>query len=200
MTPTASAYSSDSFSPLLDEPLLFHPLKHHLSYIKSFIKTSSTTPNNKVVQALRTIGSSQLDLYVGQLTLPQLSQELLLHLRQQNLLTAAAFYRYLTKHGTDYYTVTLSDTSTWILRWGNVTDRYVHLHPGRYATNTVRVKANNLKTAIAVAIANRQTGTPAINLHLINQVRKDWLALPPLKTLTAEDGSLKLLALLTTDH
>lgn len=84
---------------------------------------------------------------------------------------------------------------TGCLRWGVVAGRHVHLHPARYAAHTIRVKANVLKTAIAALIAaGGQREEVAIGL--VNQVRAQWLALPPVKSLSEEAGAARLMKLL----
>jgi len=188
--------ASASFSPALNEPLLFHPLKHHLPYIRQFIQGSNFVAAHTLAADLQTIGSSQLDLYLGRLTLQELSQEVLLQLQEQNLLAPEAFRQQLQQNKSGYSLLTLSDASTWVLRWGNIKGRYVHLHPARYAINSMRVKANTLKTAIAVAVVAKNHDAATISLPLVNQARQELLRLSPLKTLTAGDGLLKLITLL----
>ncbi|WP_238395732.1 hypothetical protein [Pontibacter pudoricolor] len=182
----------------LPEPALFHPLKHHLGYIRAFIKEQSTLPNPQVGASLVSIGTSQLDFYTGQLSPLQVTKEVLVNLQQQGLLQPEAYYSYLTAKGGLYRTVTVSDTSDWVLRLGIVAGRFVHLHPARYAAQTIRVKATSLKTAIAATIAAGKAGAPTIDLDLVNDVRMRWLGLPPLSVLNPSEGAGKLLALLAS--
>lgn len=177
----------------LPKPILFHPLKHHLGCIRELVQESINLPEAQLQKALRTIGGSQLDLYIGPLTARQLSEEVILYLQQQDLLQPEAFREYLAPNG--YRICTLSDASVWALRWGVHEGRHVHLHPGRYSPHTLRVKANHLKTAIAVAAASIKYGQP-INLELLNQVRAAWLALPPVPGYTPEEGLGKVILLL----
>ncbi|GAB3826437.1 hypothetical protein GCM10028895_37440 [Pontibacter rugosus] len=135
--------------------------------------------------ALRTIGSSQLDLYLGSLTPEQIAEETILYLQERQLLQPKAYLSYLGTSG--YQLLPLSDGSNWTLRWGLAEGRYVHLHPGRYALHTLRVKANHLKTAIAASIACSKYSQPA-HVGLLNQVRAEWLELPPIKSYTSEKG------------
>ncbi|WP_299756138.1 hypothetical protein [uncultured Pontibacter sp.] len=179
--------------PPLPEPILFHPLKHHLGYILGFVQESIDLPEVQLQKALRTIGGSQLDLYIGPLTAQQLSEEVILYLQERDLLQPEAFREHLAPNG--YRTYTLSDKSVWAMRWGVHANRHVHLHPGRYSLHTLRVKANHLKTAIAVAVASIKYGL-RINLELLNQVRAAWLALPPVPEYTAAEGLGKVMLLL----
>ncbi|WP_242929538.1 hypothetical protein [Pontibacter vulgaris] len=179
----------------LPAPILFHPLKHHLGYIKSFIQEHITNPISGVIAALQSIGTSQLDFYVGTLSPMQIAEEVILYLQQHNLQEPEVYYTYLAGTGTHYRTITLSDGTDWVLRWGVIVGRYVHLHPARYASQTIRVKAVSLKTAIAATMAAQQLNT-TIDLQLVNHVRTQWLRLPPLTILKPTEGAGRLLELL----
>ena len=182
----------------LPEPALFHPLKHHLGYIKEFIREQYTLPAPDIRTALQTIGTSQLDFYIGRLTPFQITSEVLHHLQQNSLLQPDAYQSYLAAKGSHYRTITLSDASGWVLRWGVVAGRFAHLHPARYAAQTIRVKATSLKTAIAATIAARKTNTPTIDMELVNYARTAWLGQPPLSVLHPTEGAGKLLKLLAS--
>ncbi|EJF10325.1 MULTISPECIES: hypothetical protein [Pontibacter] len=159
-------------------PILFHPLKHHLGYIREFIKEQATAEEAALVAQLKTIGSSQLDLYLGELLTQQIAYETILYLQKHQILEPEAFQTYLSSNKADYRVITLSDESSWVLRWGIVEGRHVHLHPARYSQHTIRVKANTLKTAIAAKMAALRNQQPP-NLQMINRVRQQWLNLPP---------------------
>ncbi|HEY4652163.1 MAG TPA: hypothetical protein VIG72_12160 [Pontibacter sp.] len=176
-------------------PILFHPLKHHLGYIKAFIHEQAHQPATTTATALRRIGQSQLDFYTGNLMPTQIAEEVVLHLQHHGLLSPEAFQEYLAACSRRYQTITLSDSTDWVLRWGTVAGRYVHLHPARYATQTIRVKAISLKTAIATIVAAARTNY-SIDLELVNKVRAEWLQLPPLTVLTPTEGAGKLITLL----
>jgi hypothetical protein len=84
---------------MLPEPILFHPLKHHLLYIKAFIQEQHTEAETKAT--LLTIGSSQLDLYTGKLPLRQIASEVILYLQENELLQPDLYQNYLTATGSD---------------------------------------------------------------------------------------------------
>ncbi|CAM3564136.1 hypothetical protein POKO110462_09395 [Pontibacter korlensis] len=177
----------------LPEPILFHPLKHHLGYIKEFVYEGLQMPEQELMKYFRRIGGSQLDLYIGTLSPLQISEEVILYLQAQHVHQAESFNSFLAPIG--YRICTLSDNSAWTLRWGVHAKRHVHLHPGRYSPHTLRVKANHLNTAIAVAIAGLKYGQP-LSLELLNQARADWLELPPVIGYTSEEGLGKIIALM----
>ncbi|MCC9136863.1 hypothetical protein ACFSKU_09830 [Pontibacter silvestris] len=184
------------FSPDLPKPVLFHPLKHHLQYIREFIEYSLAITEPEIKDALVTIGSSQLDMYLGQLMPMQISQEVMLHLQQHSLLQPEMYRQYLTDEEKAYFVITLSDATAWVLRWGLEAGRFVHLHPARYTPNTIRVKANSLKIAVATVVAAKRLPNVGVNLELVNRVRREWLELPPVKALSEDSGIINLIKLL----
>ncbi|WP_181885269.1 hypothetical protein [Pontibacter diazotrophicus] len=185
------------FSAQLPAPILFHPLKHHLSFIKAFVEHSTATPEAELKAALLTIGGSQLDLYTGPLSPLQIATEVLQYLQERHLQQSDVYQEFLNTAGTGYRLVPLSDGTDWVMRWGVVEGRYVHLHPARYARYTLRVKANVLKTAIAAVIAASRCAENAVmDTPFINQVRAEWLAMPPVKDLSLSEGLSSMIALI----
>ncbi|WP_347159512.1 hypothetical protein [Pontibacter chitinilyticus] len=183
----------------MPEPILLHPLKHHLGYLQAYVSESEDLPVAKLAADLLSIGNaSQLDVYTGTLSVQQIADEVILYLQQYGLLAPAAYHLYLSAEGATYRLLTLSDGTDWVLRWGEVAGRHVHLHPARYALHTIRVKANALKTAAAVSIASRRLKVVP-DLPLCNQVRAEWLLLPPVKIFNEADSTTRLVALLKND-
>jgi hypothetical protein len=63
---------------------------------------------------------------------------------------------------------------------GDESERYIHLHPGRWSPGTVRVRANVIKTAfLTLLYAGIHTADPRDRV-VINHVRREYLTLPPL--------------------
>lgn len=188
------------FPAQLPAPILFHPLKHHLGYIKRFVAQSLTASEAELKAALQTIGSSQLDLYVGSLPPGQIAQEVLQYLADRHLQHPVLYQEFLLANDTAYRLLTLSDKSDWVLRWGVVEARHVHLHPARHSRYTLRVKANVLKTAVAAVIAAKRRGEmPRTEAQYINEVRAAWVALPPVKDFNQSEGLRQMLGLLAAD-
>ncbi|WP_255594279.1 hypothetical protein [Pontibacter sp. HSC-14F20] len=170
-------------------------MKHHLGYIREFIETHTDAEDSFLRAQLKTLGRSQLDLYLGKLSAQQIANETTLYLQKHRALAPDAYRLYLSDSGAEYKLISLSDESKWVLRWGVVEGRHVHLHPARYSQHTIRVKANTLKTAVAVQIATRRYKEP-LSLALVNQVRTQWLELAPIPAYLPEGGLGKLLHLL----
>jgi hypothetical protein len=182
--------------PVFPKPILFHALKHHELYIREFIRLQHMTDKALLKSTLRTIGSSQLDLYLGSLSPLQIATETVAYLQEQGALEREAYRHFISGKGTDYRVFTLSDGSDWVLRLGAVADRYVHLHPARYSRDTVRIKANILKTAVAANMAILRYKQP-LSLELINLVRTQWLELSPLKEYVIDGGLSNAIAMLS---
>ncbi|WP_439880547.1 hypothetical protein ACSX1A_15475 [Pontibacter sp. MBLB2868] len=184
------------FSSDLPKPVLFHPLKHHLGHIVAYMKANRSSAVPDIQQDLLTLGTSQLDLYCGPLTPLQIAQETIDHLEKRDLLQPEKFSEYLSLTDNHYRCITLSDSTDWVLRWGVIEGRYVHLHPARYAPHTIRVKAAAIKTAIAAIMASWRLQTSEIDAKVINNARKEWLRLAPIKKISPTEGVGKILGLL----
>jgi hypothetical protein len=185
----------------LPTPILFHPLKHHLGRIKEFLRWDGSPSPAELVglkQQLLTLGQSQLDLYVGQLSVQQVAHQVSLFLQEKHLLGQQAYRHWLDGAGS-YGLMPLSDGSWWVLRWGNEPDRYVHIHPARYSPHTVRVKAGSLKTAMAVIVWGRLHSLEQNSLITINQARTCLLHYPPIKSLRLATAIERMMTLLSDE-
>lgn len=163
-------------------------LKHH---IRAIIRLIAGCPVPELPQRLKVLGNSQMDLYLGALEEEDISREVLQALTALDIHTEQQYRDWLELHH-HYRSITLSDSSVWILRLGKESDRYIHLHPGRYSPATVRVKAAVLKTAIATWAYLKNGLISEVNDHTLNRVRKEVLDLPPLKSLAESRAILKM--------
>ena len=184
------------------EPLLFNPLKHHLGYIKEYIRQFNRDDMTILKSYLQTIGDSQMDLYTGALSIAQISHQILIFINDSLLSSKRVYIKFINELN-GYCMITISDGSKWILREGLNSERYIHFHPARYSPNTDRIKANTLKSLIAAHIIHKNH----VGLPEINQVRSEILQLAPLKQLSPDIGISKHLLLLhsfssiaTTDY
>jgi len=167
----------------IPEPLLFNPLKHHLGYIKVYISQVNRADITKLKSDLLLIGDSQMDLYTGALSIAQISHQILIFINDSLLSNKSIYIKYIHELN-DHYEITISDGSEWILREGLNSERYIHFHPARYSPNTIRIKANTLKSLIAACIIHKNH----VGLSEINQVRSEILNLGPLKQLISDCG------------
>lgn len=180
-------------------PILLNCWKHHKNFIRkkiSEIFNSGEEGINILKFSLQQIGNSQLDLYLGNITPMEISLQIKNNLKNKNLLEKEPYEKWISESQKFYRMITLSDNSKWTLRLGNDKTRYVHIHPGRYAANTIRIRALTLKTAI-IYLYNQQMSHDKIDdLTTINDLRKEFLNVPPLKSLSKSKGLAKIIELL----
>ena len=166
----------------LREPFLFNPLKHHLGYIRKFIRDYRSE-----IQCLRSdlsdIGNSQMDVYSGTLSIRDLTEEIIYYL-STCLSVDKDLYIKLINEYKGYFVIALSDHSKWVLRIGYPPNRYIHFHPARKSPYSFRITANTLKTLIAASIISNNY----IGLNDINLARQQVLGLGPIKRLSRTQG------------
>ncbi len=131
-----------------------------------------------------------MDLYTGNLTTLDITQEIKLHLAKANKLDKNTYTDWIKQNG--FAKIQLSDRSEWILLLGNTADKYIHIHPARYSPCSIRVKASTIKTVMALTI--EMPNLEAINTSEINDLRKK-IKLSPIKNLE-ESSNIKNLYLL----
>jgi hypothetical protein len=169
-------------------PVLFNAWKHHAGALRRRIAEAAAGGPAALADLpaqLLVMGTELMDLYTGPLTPRQIAAGVVARLRDEGRLEADAFRGWLeANHG--YRVVSLAeDGSNWVLRYGPEGGRYVHVHPGRWAPGTRRVRANVLKTAVMVrAYAGVHGGDPC-DVALVNRVRREFLGLSPVRELGA---------------
>lgn len=167
------------------KPLLFNPVKHHLGFIREWIGEEASKSHlsaQEFVYLIR-IGNSQTDLYWGDLNISEIAGEITDCLKGRNIFRKETYMAWLRESIWNFNRIEISDGSTWVFRPGEVEGRYLHFHPGKYSLHSMRVRATNLKTAIAIKVACLHFAYPDIDLELVNWVRENWLFLPPVKTI-----------------
>lgn len=145
------------------------------------------------MQHLVRIGTSKLDLYTGDLTYTLVESEIIVQLTERNSLRRDDYLRWIQENN-GHRSLTLSDTSKWVLREGNHEHAFVHIHPGRYSAHTIRVKASSLKTAIMTKLFLKDRPEEPIDQKMINHIRRT-IGLAPVKHAEACRSILRVLAL-----
>lgn len=178
-------------------PIKLNCWKHHALFIKKELRKFKSESQIKGLQSsLLKIGESQMDLYYGMLSPEEIAKQTIEYLTSNSLNNKNEYSDWLYRVGNEYQTIELKDKSVWTLRSGDEEKRFVHIHPGRYSPQTVRVKALTLKSTICVLAYLRTQSPPSVDISLINEVRKKYLNAPPLKSINKENGLGKLIALL----
>ena len=176
-------------------PINFNRWKHHTGFINQQIKFASRTKDiNYLKKHLIIIGESQMDLYFGKIASLTISGEIIAYLKKEKVFRYDKFIGWLAND--DYKLVHLSDKSIWVISLGENRERYIHIHPGRYSPNTIRVKAATLKTAILVLYFEQVGELEIVNTQSVNQIRKKWLNEPPIKSFSNASGLGRILSIL----
>lgn len=170
-------------------PITFNPQKHHFCFLLNEIEGWKTMEWSEVKQELLQIGNNLIDLYLGQLSVQQICEESINLFRSEGITDGIKFAAWLNAPA--WKKITLSDQSKWLLKHGNVTERYIHIHPAKYSNHTIRVRANTLKTVIALRVNSVSIHkNPNINLQTVNRIRKELLELSPIKSLEEPDSAI----------
>ncbi len=140
-----------------------------------------------LARQLVVIGTDLMDLYTGPLTPAEIAAGILPTLRAEDRLEPGAYTAWIAEGG-GYRVLTLADGSRWVLRVGDESERYVHIHPARGGLRTRRVRANVLKTAIMVRAYAGVHGGDSHDLTLVNTVRRQYLGLAPLRKFAGDHG------------
>ena len=176
------------------EVILLNALKHHAGSIRSFA-AQAFIDIESLPQLCKVVGTSQMDLYYGRLSIDAIRDEVMVQAEHIGVLDPEKYESWL-KNGNGYKKLILSDSSVWILRWGEEKTKFIHIHPGRYSPHTIRVTANTLKTAIAVCACLKRGVIADTNLQNINVVRRTVLGLSPIRQMKKTDPIVKTLGLL----
>lgn len=177
----------------MNHPVLFNPWKHHKAFIlESIDRFAEVEGETSLLRSgLLMIGNSVSDLYLGNMTVPEIENNAIELLKSHQRLSLDAFKLWLASAG-NYRVLEFKDSSLWTFRLGESIENYVHIHPARYSPHTVRVKAQSLKTAIASLILCRRLNRRP-SLDLVNQARTSILNLSPLKAV--DKGLARMLSL-----
>lgn len=182
-------------------PVLLNTWKHHAGTLRERIAACNNNDQlGLLASRLVKIGAELMDLYTGALPPAAIAEKVIALLESDGRLALCEYRPWVAEAG-GYRTVTLAeDQSQWVLRLGEETGRYVHIHPGRWAPNTRRVRANVLKTAVMVLAHARVHGGDARDIRLINTVRQKYLSLSPMRSIEGEQGLGAVLSVLETGH
>ncbi len=180
-------------------PVLFNAWKHHAGWVRGRIDEAVGRGPAAVEQLageLVVIGTRLMDLYYGPLGLGTITDRMIEQLRSEERLEYDSFRTWLEGQGGYAVVAVPDDGSRWTLRLGPPEGRYVHLHPGRYSPNTIRVQANTLKTAVLAHALAGLTGQQATDVAVVNEARKQFLGLPPVAGIDMTGGLGEVIALL----
>ncbi len=181
---------------LIEPPFTFNPLKHHLGFIRDFIRKARLSVNeSEVFDLINNIGPQVTDIYYGSLSVDQIISFVKLQLTELSVFEQLAYDEWVSNGGKDYNFLFLPDGSKWTFRKGEKKDCYIHFHPAR-TDGSVRVRGTTLKTALGLKIIAGDNFSLCQDKDFINHIRQERLQLSPIKSISNFPAIVKVLDLL----
>lgn len=163
-------------------PITFNPYKHHFGFLREEIVRLNQFDQQTTNQILCKIGNNLFDFYIGQLSIEQICFETIDFFEQKEITNLVAFKNWLIPN--KWKKIVFSDYSEWLIKQGNIRNRYIHIHPAKHSVHTIRIRANTLKTVLALKLNSIPLSSVQLeNLRSVNKVRQEWLNLSPIKSI-----------------
>lgn len=185
--------ASDFKLPEISQPITFNPHKHHLEFLKQQIENWKNLPWSEIEIELLIIGTNLIDLYCGKLSIEEICRQCLHFAEKEGLSSAEKLKNWLGQK--EFCKINLSDNSEWIIKQGLDSARFLHIHPAKYSSFTIRVRGTTLKTVVALKIITDNKKQTPLLLQLVNQVRIEKLGFSPIKTLEKGKGISRIWSL-----
>jgi hypothetical protein len=182
----------------LPHPALLNCWKHHAGWIRERIVAAVSAGSAGVAAlpaGMAVVGSRLMDLYTGSYSPAEIAEFVFTDLKARGLFEFDPLSKWLAEQG-EYAMTDLPDGSKWTIRLGPADGRYLHLHPGRWVPHTMRVQANTLRSAVMAHAHARLTGGAPTDLAVVNEARKLYLNLLPVRELTGDGGLGAVIAVL----
>lgn len=184
---------------MIAPPFTFNPLKHHLGFIRGFIKRAEMLASEpEIFDIINRIGSQITDIYCGLLSVDELICTIESLLISQSVFSPSAYKEWVRNSGKNYNFLELPDGSKWTFRKGEKTGRYIHFHPAR-TNGSIRVRGTTLKTAMGLRITAGENLLRYQDKEFINTLRQKRLQLSPIKSLSNFPAINKILDLLNEE-
>lgn len=162
-----------------EAPFMLNGWKHHMGFLAFQIRKWTAKPEQLYplfVAKLKVLGDSLFDIYTGKLDPGQITAELTTTLQGFHVFDKEAYTRWIDSSSQLFWQLSISDGSEWTMRHGDSEEFYIHIHPARHSLYSERLKANQLRTALATLILANMRGEQP-NMRILNQVRQDYLGL-----------------------
>lgn len=174
----------------IPHPFLLNTWKHHAGWIRRRVG-QAVGDGRDAVEVLpvemAVVGARLMDLYTGPFAPAAIADHVGDQLRAAGRFEFDPLSEWLRDSG-EYAMLDLPDGSKWTVRLGPADGRYLHLHPGRWVPNTIRVNANTLKSAVMAHALAGLTGRDPADLAVVNEARRKYLGLLPVRELTGDGG------------
>lgn len=166
-------------------PVRFNPFKHHRNYILSILDSAAP---EEVIDLLDSVCNNYIDIYMGMLTPEFIVNGVVDILKSNQVFHFEDFCSWIaSKNG--YQQIKLEDHSEWIIRKGDIAERYIHIHPTRTGPLTARFKGSTLKT-IYMLKTSFAGDDETVLVDNVNRIRRQ-IGLSPVKKLDKNKGILK---------
>jgi len=162
----------------MNDLIHYHDFKHHLLSDLKWLEKNKGEWDEVIELDLKSIGNSQLDFYIGNLSSENIKADMSAWLRSRQLYQKDNYKDWINENG-GFREVKLSDNSVWTLRIIEK-ESFIHIHPSRYSTHTMRIKANTLKTVLCTLLFE-DIDTFAFNIESVNYYRDKYLDLSLVK-------------------
>jgi hypothetical protein len=183
--------------------VLLNTWKHHAAALRREIRKTVRAGAPALAELagrLVVLGTELMDLYTGRLTPAEIGAEALVQLEGAGHLALPAYRSWLAARGGYGLLTFAQDDSRWVVRMGDEVNRYIHIHPARWAPQTCRVRANGLKTAVLVLAHGGIHGGDVLDRARVNAIRAKYLGLAPMgRDLSSGEGLGGLLDLLRSE-
>lgn len=165
-------------------PYTCNIIKHYLLGAKELcrIAAKSKEEEHRFLMEINKIGSNLLDVYTGNLKLLAIIGCISEQLKKLNAYYIEDLVELLKKR--EYLVLKINDESHWIVRLGDDTTRYIHIHPARTGKHVQRFHSNAWKTALVMYWMQLSKGMDVNSLTQVNFIRDTYLDLSPVKRLT----------------
>ncbi len=170
-------------------PITFNPHKHHFGFLVNELEIWKKLKWKDVEKEMLLIGNNLIDFYLGELDIEQICTECINYFQSININGREQFIQWLG--GSHWKKIELSDQSEWMIRLGDIHERYIHIHPAKYSEHTISVRGTTLKTVLTFCIHDIPfQQNPNANLKVVNNLRKELLKLSPIKDLEEPDSKI----------
>lgn len=160
----------------------FNLMKHHLGYVcqvLTSISIESGSKNMDIFEKVKAINANFVDIYTGPLSPLQITESVASQLSEIGIDNEENFLQWLNPNG--FRLTSLHDQSVWVIRKSEYKSAFVHIHPSRNPPLALRVHGNAWKTVLGLFIMYRNDLLVFPNLELINNFRRNYLGLSPVK-------------------
>lgn len=168
----------------IPSPIRFNPFKHHRNHILSILESASP---EMIVNLLDPVCNNYIDIYTGRMTPESIGNAVIDILKSKQVFLAEDFVQWVDSTN-GYQKIQLEDHSEWVVRRSIEAERYIHLHPSREGSCTIRFKGSTLKTVYLLKTDFAHLQEPP-SLERVNRVRIQ-IGLSPVKKLDRNKGIL----------